>query len=123
MAKNKKIQNSKRDFLSAALGLGLMGALSPFEVVKAGGGYKYLPPGFRPDTCKDYMLIAAFESMYFNNRDEVRNVYDILTRGFGIKNKQIDINTPTTEPAYWFAVAYFNHKFQNAGVRGMIDYS
>jgi len=114
---------TRRDFIKTTLagaGLAVLG-LQPYERAQAGGSYSYLPPGFRPDTCKDPMLIQAFENMYFNKTRWMSDTKDILMRkgdiGFNLKE-----NTPQTEPAYWFAIDYFNFKFQNSNERGIIDF-
>jgi len=118
----------RREFLK----LGVKGALA---VGLAGTGFlKFepafafdlsdLPPGFQ--FCKDQVLVNVYIMMLRGETNSSHIIKGALTRNGREGNVHTGFvrnETPLTEPAYWFAVNYYNYKFQHHGPTGMIGNS
>lgn len=80
-----------------------------------------LPPGFQ--ICQDQVLVNVYIMMLrgeYNNDAVIKGALIGNGRMGNIHTGFVNDNTPLTEPAYWFAVNYYNEKYQQYGNGGMI---
>lgn len=118
---------SRREFLKKSMAVGAAAMAPGLLVPQTAKAYSdKLPPGFQPHLLNDSGLRGIMAWMmrltnHPNNDVGKLTVRNILTRkGWYSGHDSINVETPTTQPAYWFAIAYFNHVYNGDIRQGFI---